>query len=149
MLQEITWMWSRHESGDSTSEGGSSELEEIERKDRPKRRVCIPHNLQRQDLSTPMHQPTNQSIGLSFYTPPTKSMLSQYYQNSAQTLLTMEASIILSSYPCLTTSPPSLSKGSISLPRPTNWSTDDPFNSLPLFAPPRASQWGNPLPNFS
>lgn len=32
-------MWSRHEPGDSSSERGSLEVEEIERKDKPKRRV--------------------------------------------------------------------------------------------------------------
>lgn len=39
LIADITWMWSRHELGDSSSKRESTEVEEIERKDGPKRRV--------------------------------------------------------------------------------------------------------------
>lgn len=35
----ITWIWSRHEPCESSSEEGSSEMEEVERRNEPKRRV--------------------------------------------------------------------------------------------------------------
>lgn len=39
LVADITWIWSRHEPGDSSSEGGLSEIKEVERKNKPKRRI--------------------------------------------------------------------------------------------------------------